>query len=140
MAVDSLNIGLILLSLFCAGGLYAYLRDALRLQRLISSGTVTQATVLKKEKVTARSESIVLYLVTYEFVDERGQRTVHEHDVNSEPFFRSLSTGERMEIVYEWGSTGNSYPLRRLRTDRNVAGGICAGILVLWGGMGAFLL
>lgn len=140
MTADSLNIGLTLLSLFCAGGLYAYLREARRLQRLIESGTIAQATVVKKERVAVGSESVVNHLVTYEFADERGQRVTHQQDLNSARFFAALAPGDRLEVVYERGAAGNSYPLSQLRSDRNIARWICAAILALWGGLGSILL
>ena len=134
------NIGLILLSLACAGGLYVYAREARRLQRLIEAGAVAQATVLKTESVAVGSGSVVKRLVTCEFVDERGQRTVHVQDVSSPKFFGTLKAGDRLEVVYERGATGNSHLLGRLRTDWNTARWICAGILALWGSMGAILV
>jgi len=134
------NIGLIILSLFCAGGLYAYGREALRLQRLMSSGTVTQATVRKKEKVDSGSESVVHFLVTYEFVDDQGKTIVHEQDLNSSKFFSHLSVGDKIEILYQKNGTGNSYPLSQIRADRKIAQWIGVGILLLWGVMGVILI
>jgi hypothetical protein len=137
--MNHLNIGLIMLSLFCAGGLYAYGREALRLQRLMSSGTVTQATVRKKEKISG-SESVVHFLVTYEFIDDQGKTIVHEQDLNSSKFFSNLSVGDKLEILYQRGATGNSYPLSQIRTDRKIAQWIGVGILLLWGVMGVILI
>jgi hypothetical protein len=139
MDTNSLNVGLILVSLCCAGGLYAYVRDARRLQRLISTGAAARATVLKKEKIAGRSESVVLCLVTYEFSDERGNTVVHEQGLNRSPFFDTLAVGDQVEVVYERGGTGNSYPLSQVRADRNIAGMISEGIVLLWGAMGAIL-
>jgi hypothetical protein len=56
--MEHVNIGFIILSVFCAGGLFAYGREARRLGRLLASGTVAEAAVLKKEKIdswTARA-------------------------------------------------------------------------------------
>jgi hypothetical protein len=82
MATNHDSTGLIILSLFCAGGLYAYVREALRLRRLMASGTVALATVLKKEKIDRGSESVVHFIVTYEFVDDQGRTIVHGQDLN----------------------------------------------------------
>lgn len=139
-SASSLNVGLIVLSLICAGGLYVFVREAWRLQRLIESGTVAQATVLKTEKVAVGSGSVVSRLVWYEFLDEHGQRVTHRQDLNNAKFFGALSAGDPLEVVYERSSTGNSYPLSQVRAARNVAAGFCAGILALWGGLGAILV
>jgi hypothetical protein len=139
MATNFSNIGLIFLSLFCAGGLYAYVREALRLQRLMSSGTVAQAIVLKKEKIESSDRYVIHFLVTYEFVDELGKPVVHEQDLNSGKFLSTLSVGDRIEVLYQGGSTGNSYPLSQIRADRKTAQWICVGILLLWGVMGVIL-
>jgi hypothetical protein len=138
--MNHLNISLIILSLFCAGGLYAYGRKALRLQRLMSSGTVALATVLQKEKIDSGSDSVVHFLVTYEFVDEQGKTVVHERDLNSRKFFNNLSVGDKIEILYQKGPTGNSYPLSQIRADRKIAQWIGVGILLLWGVMGVILI
>jgi hypothetical protein len=134
------SVGIVILSLFCAGGLYAYAREARRLQRLISSGTVARATVLKKEKIDTGSESVIHCLVTYEFVDDRGKTIVHEQDLNSWTFFRNLSEGDKMEVLYQKGSTGNSYPLSQVRADLKIAKWVSVAILLFWGVVGAILL
>jgi hypothetical protein len=135
------TVGLIILSLFCAGGLYAYAREARRLQRLISSGTVAQALVVKKEKIDSGSESVMHFLVTYEFVDDRGNTIVHEQDLNSGRFFNRLSVGDKIEILYQGGpAMKNSYPLSRIRADRKTTHWIIAAIILFWTVVGAILM
>jgi hypothetical protein len=134
------NIGFVILSLFCAGGLYAYLREVQRLRHLISTGTVAQGTVLKKEKMDKGSESVVHYLVSYEFVDYRGKKTVHEEDLNSWKFFSNVLVGDKIEILYDRDSPSNSYPLSQISADLRVSQWICAGILLLWSVTGAILI
>jgi hypothetical protein len=140
MVTDDSIIGFMIVSLFCAGGLYAYVREALRLQRLISSGILAQATILKKEKTDSGSESVVHYLLTYEFTDEQRKTVVHEQELNSRRFFSELSVGDRIEVLYQKGPTGTSYPASQIRADRKTAQWICTGILLLWGVMGVILL
>jgi|GEM_PF-1839406 len=140
---DAMNdhIGLIILSVFCAGGLFAYVREALRLGRLISSGTVAKATVVGKEKIDTGSESVTHFLVKYEFPDYRGESTVHEQDLNDGRFFQRVSVGDRIDIIYQRDSAhGNSYPLSQVRADLKIARLICAGLVVFWAVMGAYLL
>lgn len=134
------TIGLIILSLFCAGGLYAYVREAQRLQRLISSGTIAQALVVKKEKIDSGSESVMHFLVTYEFVDDRGNTIVHEQDLNSGRFFSRLSVGDKIEILYQRGPVMNSYPLSQIQADRKIAQWIIAAIILFWAVVGAILM
>ena len=139
MVMDRINIGLIILSLFCAGGFIAYLRETLRLQRLMSTGTMAQAIILKKEKIDAGSESVTHFLVTYEFVDEQGITIVHEQDLNSRKFFDNLDVGDQIEILYQIDSPGNSYPLHQVQTDREIPQWISIGILLFWGIMGVLI-
>ena len=129
-----------MLSLFCAGGLYAYVREALRLQRLIVSGMVVQATILKKEKIDSGSESVIHYLITYKFIDNQGETIVHEQDMNSDKYFNNLSTGDKIEILYQKELGGDSYPLSQIRTDRKIAQWFSAGIILFWLGMTALLI
>ena len=139
MAINNLNVGLIILSLFCAGGLIAYVRETIRLQRLVSSGTATVGTVLKKEKIDSGSESIVHYLVTYEFLDGQGKSVIHEQDLNSGKYFQGITTGDKIEILYRDGPTGNSYPLSQIRNDLKIAQWMSIGILLFWIAMGFYL-
>jgi hypothetical protein len=131
---------LIILSLFSAGGLYAYGREALRLKRLLSSGNEAEATIRKKEKIDSGSESVVHFLVTYEFIDDQGNTVVHEQDLNSRKFFDSLDVGDKIEILYHRGQAEGSYPLSQIRNDRKIAHYIAVGILLLWGVMGVILI
>ena len=133
-------IGLAVLSVFCAGGFYAYLPQALRLRRLIAAGVVRRATVTSKQRVEAGSESVVHYLVTYEFTDERGETVVREEDLNDGRFFDTLTVGGSVDILQEPGSSGNSHPLGQVRADRRIATGICVALAVLWCGLGAYLM
>ena len=127
--MDESHIGLLILSLFCAGGLYAYLREALRLHRLLSSGVVAEALIIDTEAVDAGSESVAHHLVRYAFTDERGERVVHESDLNSWRFFRTLSPGDSIAVVY---GERTSHPLGQVRADRRIALWISAGIVVFW--------
>ena len=132
------DIGFIILSLFCAGGLVAYVRETLRLRRLITRGRITRAVIMNKEKIEG-SESVVHYLVTYRFNDAEGKTETHEQDLNSLKFFDSLSEGEELEILYQAGGAGSSYPLSQIKGDQKVSSAISAGILLLWLVMGIIL-
>jgi len=129
-----LNLNVIILSLFCVGGLFAYGREILRLQRLMSAGKVAPARIVKLEE-DAGSESVVHYLVTYEFVDEQGNTLIHEQDLNSKKFFSSLAIGDTIEILYNADRTGNSYPLSQIQSDQRVNYYIVVAIFVFWVGM-----
>lgn len=138
--MSSSSIGLIILSAFCAGGLFAYVREALRLRRLLSSGSIARATVVKKEKVDSGSESVVHYLVTYEFTDERGKTLTHEQDLNSLKFFDSIAVGDEIEILYQRDGGGISYPAGQIRADLRITRWIGAGIVIFWTVMGAIIM
>lgn len=101
---------------------------------------MAHATVLKKERIDSGSESVVHFLVTYEFVDDRGNAVVHEQDVNSWRFFGTLSVGDKIEVMYRNGRTGNSYPLGRIHAEKRIAQWIAAGILLFWGVMRTILV
>lgn len=126
-----------ILSLFCAGGLFAYIREALRLNRLLSSGKVAVARILDA-RMDASGESVVHYLVKYEFVDEEGLPVVHEQVVNSRQFFDTLQPGGTIEVLYDGVGADNSYPTDQIRSDRKLSGLIAAAIFVFWVLMGAF--
>jgi hypothetical protein len=126
------------LSLFCAGGLFAYLRELLRLRRLISSGESAVARIVDLKEDSGGSESVTHYLVKYEFIDIAGHPRIHEQDLNSKRFFDALEHGDTIDVLYEPGSTGNSYPLRQVYSDIRVSGLIATAILVFWALMAAF--
>lgn len=133
-------VGLAMLSLFCAGGLFYYVPEALRLRRLLAAGVTRQATVRKKQRVESGSETVVHYLLTYEFTDERGATVVREDDLNDARFFEGLEVGARVGILLEPGREGNAYPADRVRTDARIAALTSAALLALWAGMGTYLL
>jgi hypothetical protein len=126
-----------ILSLFCAGGLFAYIREALRLHRLLSSGKIAVARILDA-RMDASGESVVHYLVKYEFVDEEGQPVVHEQDLNSRQFFDTLKPGGMIEVLYDGVGADSSYPTGQIRWDRRLSGFIAAAIFAFWVLMGAF--
>ena len=125
-------IGLGILSLFCIGGLYAYVREARRLQELLHGGATAMATVLKKKKLDSGSETVTHFLVTYRFVDEDGNSFVDEEDLNSREFFNNLAVGDRIEIVYHKGNQSNSYPVSQIRRDQRIAKWISLAIVFFW--------
>lgn len=133
-------VGLAVLSLFCIGGLLHYAPEARRLRQLLAAGVVREATVTSKERIDSGSESVVHYLVTYEFADEQGGKSVREDDLNDGRFFDGLSVGDRVEILAEPGSTGNACPASRVRADARIATGISIGLVALWLLLGAYLL
>jgi hypothetical protein len=120
-----------MVSVFCAGVLLYYGRQTLRLQRLLSSGTTTQATVVGKERLKG-GESVVHYLVTYEFSNFRGETVTHQEDLNRADFFDSIEVGDTIDILYERQRPDNSYPLSQIRADHQIARAVTVGIIVLW--------
>ena len=134
-----LNLNVVILSLFCAGGLFAYVREFLRLHRLMSAGKVALATIVQM-KEDSGDESVVHYLVTYEFVDERGNTLIHEQDLNSKKFFSSLVIGDTIEVLYNADQTGNSYPVSQIQSDRRVSCYITTAILLFWAGMTVYFV
>jgi len=139
LEVMHINLNIVILSLFCAGGLFAYVREGLRLHRLMSAGKVALARIVKKMEDSG-SESIVHYLVTYEFVDEQGNTLIHEQDLNSKKFFRSLAIGDTIEVLYNADRTGNSYPLSQVQSDWRMSCYIAAVILLFWVGMAVYFV
>ena len=135
-----LDLNVAIVSLFCAGGLFAYVREALRLHRLLSRGEVAQATILNKEIDDSGSESIVHYLVTYEFVDEQGNTLVHKHDLNNKKFFSNLTIGEIIEILYGSDRAGNSYPVSQIKSDQRLSCYIAGALLIFWASMVLFFI
>lgn len=133
-----LNLNIVILSLFCAGGLFAYVREVLRLHRLMSAGKVALAKIMKLKMDDSGSESVVHYLVTYEFVDEQGNTLIHEQDLNSKKFFSNLATGDTIEVLYNADRTGNSYPLSQIQSDRRVSCYIAVVTLLFWAGMAVY--
>lgn len=135
-----LDLNVAIVSLFCLGGLFAYIREALRLNRLLSAGKVAPATIVNKEMVDSGSESIVHYLVTYEFVDEEGNTLVHEHDLNSRKFFSTLEIGKTIEILYVLDWAGNSYPVTQIESDLRLSCYVAVAILIFWSVMILFFI
>lgn len=84
--MDFPYISTIILSLFCAVGLFAYVREVRSLQHLVSSGMLESEKILKNEKIDSGSESVAHYLVTYKYVDAREKTVTNEQDLNSYPF------------------------------------------------------
>lgn len=135
-----MNIGILILSIFCLGGIVAYGRQALRLRRLIAAGVVTTATVRDKQKDDAGSESVVHYLITYEFSDGAGNAIIHEQDMNSLRFFDGIAVGDEIRILYQPGDSANSYPLDETERDLRIAKWMVAGLVLLWAVMGMVLV
>ena len=126
-------IPLIILSLFFVQALYRYGREALRLNRLVNSGTTTQATVKNKERVEG-SKKVVRYLVTYEFLNFRGEPEVRELNMDRSKFFDSVEVGDTIDILHERRNPENSYPLSQIKTDRKIAWVYVIGLIAMWVG------
>jgi hypothetical protein len=126
------DVGFLILSVFCAGGIFAYGREALRFRRLLASGVVTRATVVRKARDDSGSESVVHYLVAYEFFDAQRDVVVHEKDLNSRAFFDSVAAGDQIEIVYDARHPGDSYPRSQVAKDLRLSLWICGGLAVAW--------
>lgn len=133
-----LDLGIVILSLFCGGGLFAYVREIVRLRRLISSGKIAVATIVDLEEDSSGSASITHYLVKYEFMDADGRPNVHEQDLNSKRFFDTLKRGGTIDVLYEPDPKGNSYPVSQINSDIKVSGFIVAAIIIFWAVMAAF--
>ena len=126
-------IGLGILSLFCGGGLFAYIRETLRLQKLLRYGSSAHATVLKKQLIDSGSETVTHFLVTYRFIDEDGNSVIDEEDLNSREFFKNLAVGDRIEILYHAGKRSNSYPASQIRRDHRIAKWTSLALVLFWG-------
>jgi hypothetical protein len=134
-----LNVNVAILSLFCAGGVFAYAREALRLHRLMSEGRLALARIVKM-RMDDGGESVVHYLVTYEFTDDQGKTVIREQDLNSREFFCNLAIGETIEVLYRTDRTGVSCPVNQIRSDQRISCYITAAILLFWAGMAVFFL
>lgn len=132
------HLDIAILSLFCAGGLFAYIREVLRLRRLISSGRAVVARILSTNVDNSGSESVTHYLVKYEFMDADGHPKVHEMDLNSKRFFDTLKQGDTIDVLYEPVPNGNSYPASQVNLDIKISSLIAVGILIFWAAMAAF--
>jgi hypothetical protein len=133
-----LDLGIVILSLFCVGGLFAYVREILRLRRLICSGKTAVATIVDIAQDSSGSESVTHYLVKYEFMDENGHPTVHEQDLNSKRFFDTLKRGDTLNVLYEPDSNGNSYPVSQISSEIKISCFIASAIISFWGVMATF--
>jgi hypothetical protein len=140
MAVVYANLDVLIVGVFCAGGVFAYAKEALRLHRLMSGGTIAFARILKLEMDSSGSESVTHYLVTYEFVDEEGKTQLHEQDLNNKAFFNSLAVGEKIEVLYGAGRLGTSYPVKQIRSDWKLSMYITFAILAFWAAMTAYFV
>ena len=76
------------------------------------------------------------YLVTYEFLNFRGETEVHEQEFKRSKYFDSVEIGDTINILHERHNPENSYPLSQIKTDRKIAWAYIMGIIVLWAGMG----
>ena len=132
-----LDLSIVILSLFCVGGLVAYVREILRLRRLMSSGKTAAATIVDVEEIPG-SESVVHYLVKYEFMNAEGRPTVHEQDLNGKRFFDTLKRGDTISVLYEPGPNGNSYPFSQINSDIKLSGLIAAAIIIFWAVMATY--
>jgi len=133
-----LDLGIVILSLFCVGGLFAYVREILRLRRLICSGKTAVATIVDIAEDSSGSESVTHYLVKYEFMDEDGRPKVHEQDLNSKRFFDTLKRGDTLNVLYEPDSNGNSYPVSQISWEIKISGFIASAIISFWVVMATF--
>lgn len=134
-----LDLGLAILSLFCAGGLFAYIREVLRLRRLISSGKSAVARIVDTKEDSSGSESVTHYLVKYEFTDVDGRSKIHEQDLNDKRFFDTLKRGDTIDVLYEPGLNGNSYPVSQVNSDMKISSLIATAIVIFWVVMAVFL-
>jgi len=132
------DLDIAIVSVFCGGGLFAYVREALRLRRLISAGKTAVARIIDTKEDDSGSESVVHYLVKYEFVDEEGHQIVHDKDLISKRFFDTLKRGDTIRVLYEAPPDGNSYPVSQVRSDMRISGLIAAVIFIFWVVMVAF--
>lgn len=132
-------VSITIVSIFCAGGLFAYLREAVRLHRLLSTGKVATAKIVGLDKEDSGSESVVHYLVRYEFMDETGKTLTHEQDLNSSKYFKNLTIGDSIDVLYVEESE-NSYPLSQVRKDWKLSCYIAISILVFWAAMTAYFV
>ena len=97
----TLDLNVIIVSLFCAGGLFAYLREVWRLRRLLARGKVASARIRDKKLDDAGSESVVHYLLTYEFLDGDGNTRIHTRDLKIRNFFSTIDRGYgRIEAMF----------------------------------------
>lgn len=127
-----MSIALAFVSVFCAGGIFAYARELLRLQRLLSNGQVRRATITHLEKIDGGSESVIHFLVGYEYLDDAGRPARDEQDVNSSVYFDSLCVGQTIEVLR---TANTSYPASQVARDRRIAIAILAALLPFWGAM-----
>lgn len=127
---------LIILSLFCAGGLFVYLRESFRLGRRIKEGHITRATVRKKRKIDSGSESMVHYLVTWELLGPEGKSMTHAEDMNSAKFFDGVSEGDEIPILDATHPRPTSYALSQIRCDLLIDRAVCIALVLAWIAMG----
>lgn len=133
-------VGFVILSVFCIGGLYAYSAEALRLQRLLAAGKRTKAKILGKDKIDSGSESVVHYIIEYEFTDSVGSKQTHEADLNNCKFFDKLTIGQEIEIIYTDRPRGVSHPLSLIESDLRKAKAVNGLLLVFWAVMAVILI
>jgi len=133
-----LDLNVVILSVFCVGGLFAYVREVLRLRRLISSGRAAVAKIVNTEAIDSGSESVTHYMVKYEFIDADGHPRVHEKDLNSKRFFDTLKQGNTIDVLYDPSPHGNSYPVSQVDLDMKISSLIAVGILIFWAAMATF--
>jgi hypothetical protein len=132
------NLDLAILSVFCAGGVFAYFRELLRLRRLKLTGKVIAAKIVDLKADDAGSESIVHYRVSYEFVDESGKKVVHERDLSSSRTFRGLEVGQSIEILYRPDGAGVSFPVNQVDSEQRIDRLVLIGLLVFWTLLGLY--
>lgn len=132
-------VNITIMSVFCAGGLFAYVREAMRLDRLMSAGKIASARIVSLEKDDSGSESVVHYLVRYVFVDDAGRTLTHEQDLNSGKYFSNLAIGNTIDVLYG-ADSGNSYPVRQIQRDWRMSWYIALAILAFWTAMTVFFV
>jgi len=132
------NLDLAILSVFCAGGVCAYLRDLLRLRRLKLEGKDVSARIVDLKVDEAGSESVVHYRVCYEFLDESGKKVVHERDLSSSRAFRGLEVGQTIAILYRPGRAAASFPVDQIDSEQRIDRLVLGGLLLVWALLGAY--
>ena len=129
------DLDVIIVSLFCIGGLFAYLREAWRLRRLLARGRIATARIVAKQRDDSGSELVVHYLLTYEFLDGDGNTRTHTSDLNSRKFFGDLEIGDSVDILHDTGGNGSSYPATQIRSDLRLSCYVSLAILIFWAAM-----
>lgn len=71
-------------------------------------------------------------------MDAEGRPIVHEQDLNSKRFFDTLKRGDTINVLYEPGPNGNSYPISQINSDIKLSRLIVAAIIIFWAVMATY--